>query len=1485
MNFTHLHNHSYYSLMDGLNSPRELLEAAKAKGQTHMAITDHGTLSGNREFQVDAKELGVKPILGIEAYISPTDRFDRRPVKKRDDNTQAYNHIILIAKDAAGYKNLNKLSEIAWTEGFYSKPRIDREVLTEYRDGIIVLSGCMNGLIAKAIERGEEGEAKLLTKWFKETFEDNFYMEIQPHNPADLNNKMIELAGKYGIQPVVTNDCHFAYEEDKWREEAMLILSTGPKATKIPYEEAKKVGRQEGIFARLNALYPDRPISFADINLFVADREFIGKGFSDEVDYRVVEQALDTTMVIAESIGEYEYHEGLDLLPRPKASDPDALLRKKTYEGLRKRGIANDPGVKERAEEELEILTSKNFSPYMLMVANCTSWARSKGIRMGKGRGSSVGSLVCYALYITDINPLEHNLLFFRFINPERNDFPDIDIDFQDTRRYEVKDYMRRQYKNVGSIATFTKFQGKNSVRDAARVFMVPLADVNRGLKGADYPANVDFFEHWLPTPRGSEFAKKYPEVVDLARYLHGRTRSIGVHPGGIVIANRPLNEVAPIQSAEEPNNPSSTRVPVVAHDMNEAERIGLVKQDILGLKSLSVVEDTLNVIKERSGVELDLDAIPLDDERVYKMISDGYTRGVFQCEEGPYTGMLIKMGGVSNFDELVASNALVRPGAMDSSAGAKFIARKNGQQAVSYPHEDMKWFTEETYGTCIFQEQKVMTPFGPVRIADLNVGDTVQGESGLGEITHKVNMGVKPVYNVTLSNGTVIRCTNDHKFLTPDGYRPVAEIVGGLVASPKRVVSLGNVHAPEKARTLAALIAEGHLPSRSSFNVANNDEAILSQLESDAKVFDNVGTRRYWSTRCNYLSYFKQDRHLGGYHSPSDIKLFIRDMGLEGKNSHTKFIPKWVFELDEESRAAFAGMYISCDGFVSRNCVKVRTVSRDIAEGLVSLLKTLGIHARITVDSDGLNVFVLDFQAFRSVLANHIIGNKSAVVVDAESRRGYAPNIVLGLQAESGLSKRRFDKQHCTSRGSYSKKEVIGRDFAERFGYQSDYIWNRIVSVEYAGFNGVVYDITVSGQHSFIVGETIVHNCIFQEQVMLTMTELAGMPMATADKVRKIIGKKRDVAEFEQYREEFIEGASNKVHRSIAELLWKDFEAHANYSFNKSHAVAYSMLSYQTAWLKVNYPVEFMYALLKNEKEKDSRTDYFIEAKRLGVRIVLPHVNESDVDFSIQSDSKGDFIRFGLANIKYLSTLTAPRLINRRPFGRYRELEAAVLEKGSGLNTRMLQALNAVGAAEFQDNPLRGDERENLFEYLSVPAFKGTELPPKVKMQFRPLDDFTPDETFVVSAMVRKIKTGPGWARLDLVDESGSAGVFTDENTMISTGDMYVFLISNNRVSRYIPVDDVMTSDSSFAEYLLADGFPDVPEGMQKVVSFKTRTTKAGKKMADGVFCDEHKNLTSAMIFPQQFHKAFGKCKEGAVVDIMFSQTDSGAIFVQNIL
>ena len=1089
MSYVGLHVHTHYSLFDGIATPQEYVDRAVELGMPAIAITDHGSLSGHREMYRTAKEAGIKPILGVEGYMAQ-DRFDHRDASEREHVLDmVYNHIVILAKNEKGLENLNKLNEIAWTEGFFKKPRIDFETLEKYHEGLIVTSACPSGIVAKSIETGELAIAKEKIEWFHRVFGDDYYIEVMPHNAPEINKTLLELADEYGIKAVVTPDCHHSHTGQKEIQELKLILNT--YSNKIEKGATFEKSREyDNLMDRLDYLYgADRQMSFNKFEIHLLSYEEMKAAMEKQGIDR--EDIYQHSLEIAEKVEDYNIQDHLDLLPAQYLK-PDEELRSMAIEGLVARGLDGKEEYLARLEEELQVIKDKKFAPYFMVVRNMINWAKKEGIRVGPGRGSAAGSLLCYALGITDIDPIVHGLLFFRFINPERNDFPDIDTDIQDSRRDEVKEYLVKQYRHVASIATFLQFKDKGVVRDIARVLHVPLTDVNKVLK------TIDTWDEYCTSKSTAWFREKYPEVEQYGEQLRGRIRGTGIHAAGVVTAKEPIFKYAPLETRTSPG--TKERIPVVAVDMAEAERIGLIKIDALGLKTLSVLDDTINIIKERHGIEIKPLEIDMEDRQVYEMLSAGHTKGVFQCEATPYTNLLVKMG-VKNLDELAASNALVRPGAMNT-IGKDYIARKHGKQNVDYRNMKMKAFTYDTYG-CI----------------------------------------------------------------------------------------------------------------------------------------------------------------------------------------------------------------------------------------------------------------------------------------------------------------------------------------------------------------------------------------LYQEQVMQACVELGGMTMATADKVRKIIGKKKDAKEFKQFEDMFVKGASQYLGEEGAKDLWHDFEAHAGYSFNKSHAVAYSTLSYWTAWLKYHYPLEFMFALLKNEKDKDARTEYLIEAKRMGIPIKLPHVNDSDIDFKIE----GKGIRFGLAGIKYVSDTIASRYIEARPFNSYKELEEFTFGKGNGVNSRALNSMRVIGAATFPDNPRNDDEvRENLYEYLNLPEFN-ISVPPHFHAFINEAEEYEEKGAFILMGMVKNIKRGKGWSRVEILDKTGVVGIFDDEQTTIEAGRTYIILASDNRITSAIPVDEAKGSDNGVIKFLNYRQLPYTDEELY-VIAFKPRVTKAGKKMAYMVLADTARELHSVTVFPTQFPKAYMKIKEGNAYKFDFGKTKDGTITMNEV-
>jgi DNA polymerase-3 subunit alpha len=1087
--------------MDGYSTIDEYLIRAKEIGMNALAITEHGTTSSHREFQRQTLNADIKPILGVEAYFSPTDRFDRRAKKNREEADSIYNHLIVLAKDDNGLKNLQAGNRIAWGEGFYLKPRWDLDLLKQYSEGLIVTSGCLNGPISQAIMRNTPEDKDVAEEWaktFKEIFGDDFYIEIQTHNPASVNIELLRIADKFQIKPVITCDCHHASPEDKVMQEIFLILSTHPKAGK---DVDLSIAQKMDFMDRFDYLYPDRKMTFKEFDLYLQSYEEKTKKMEAcGIDRQDI---FENTLEVADKIGNYTYTENLQTLP-VLVDDHDTELRNKVMSGLRKKNLLDKPGYLQRAEHELKIIIDKGFSVYFLILEDAMRWSKSKGIRSGVGRGSGGGSIVNYSLDITGLDPLKYNLLFERFLDPEREDWPDVDWDIQDNRREEIKAYLTEKYGNVANISTINTYKGKQSLKDAARALGVAYGEVNKAMKvleGIDEVTGHDVIEEFKTSKdrRAVEFRAKYPDVIIVAEKLYGRVRGYGMHAAGIILANRPISDYAPIET-RKPGG-SDERLEVVGVDYRECEKIGLIKIDLLGVKNLTVVEDCLDLILENKGIRVNLDDISYDDAGVYNMLSEGKTLGVFQAEQPASTKLITKMG-VSNFNDLVVSNALVRPGAWNA-IGEDYIKAKSGRTKGQAIHQDVKYFMDET------------------------------------------------------------------------------------------------------------------------------------------------------------------------------------------------------------------------------------------------------------------------------------------------------------------------------------------------FGYP-----------------------------------------VFQEQMMKLAIDLAGFTVVESNRLRRGIGKKKREI-IDTFKPQFIEGASKKVTKQLAEKLWRSFEEAGAYAFVKAHSVAYSVLSYQTAWLKYHYPLEFMCALLRNEKDNDVVTDYLLECKSMGITIKLPHINHSDAKFKVE----GDCLRMGLSGVKYLSDKLAERIIKERPYKSYEQFKCYVLKQGSGLNTRVLSSLNSFGGATFDDNPRREDYRSNLYEYLGIPAFETNAITHNMRAMIRPLEEYTDDESFVIMAMVKGVKQKDNWKRIDLVDSSGTAGIFIDPSAEIIKGKMYIFLVGNNSIMRWIDMDDLSNSNEDvLVDYLRRPNLSEVPEGQWKILGAVPRKTKAGKNMATITVSDCDKNLKTFLVFDSMFQKARLMARIGVTRVIQFGQTKDGVDYLKDI-
>jgi len=681
VSFVHLHTHSEYSLLDGANRIPELLDRIQALGMDSLAITDHGNLHGAWSFYEEAKARKIRAILGFEAYVAFGSRHAREKVA---DAPAAYSHLVLLAKNKVGYQNLIKLSSIGFLEGYYRRPRIDKEVLAQHHEGLVGLAACLSGEIALYLRQGNYEAAKASAMWFAQTLgPGNFWLEVQDHGIAEekvVSAGMFQLAAELGIPVVATNDAHYLKKDDAEAHDVLLAIGTGkdlddPKRFRFFGQESYVKSEKE-----MKVLFPDRTDVLAETARVAELCEF-----------------------------DFEKRYFLPQFPRPAEFASDQAL----LEDLARRGAIDRYGdplpghVEQRLRYELDVIATTGYAGYFLIVYDLIKAARDRDIPVGPGRGSAAGSLVAYALRITTVDPLRFDLLFERFLNPERISMPDIDLDFCFERRGEIIEYVRQRYgrESVGQIVTFGTLKARAAFRDVARTLRVEMGDVDRLTKlipsGPGFSLTLTEAAEKVPEVKAAAAQdERIRKVLQLGSRIEGLARHSSVHAAGIVIAPGPLSDYVPVCL-----DPKDTDAIITQYDMVALEKVGMLKIDLLGLKTLTVLHDAAQMVKERHGVAVDLEQPDLEDPKVYALLRSGRTAGVFQFESPLATDCLRNMK-CDRFDDLVATNALMRPGPLDTGMHLVFINRKLGREKVRYPHPALEEILAPTYGVITYQEQ-----------------------------------------------------------------------------------------------------------------------------------------------------------------------------------------------------------------------------------------------------------------------------------------------------------------------------------------------------------------------------------------------------------------------------------------------------------------------------------------------------------------------------------------------------------------------------------------------------------------------------------------------------------------------------------------------------------------------------------------------------------------------------------------------------------
>ena len=1293
--FVHLHVHSEYSLLDGAAQLDKLVDKAKELKFPAIALTDHGNLFGAIDFYLAAQKAGVKPIVGCELYVAPGSRKDRG---SQDGGYEGANHLTVLVRNRTGYKNLIKLVSKAYLEGFYYKPRVDRELLAEHADGLLVLSGCLNSEVSRFLSAGDALRARDTAGWYQEVFgKDHYFMEVQAHGIDEQARVMAEtlrIASAIGAPVVGTNDSHYLEAGHGRAHEALLCIQTGTN------------------------LQDTNRFRFSTPEFYIKSAEEMARVFAE------LPEACRNTLAVAErcnlTLDFDAFH-----LPRylvPSEHTLDSYLHELAHEGLRRRyGSTPGDAAEARLAQELAVIEKMGFAGYFLVVWDFIRYAREQGIAVGPGRGSSAGSLTAYCLGITNIDPMRYGLLFERFLNPERISMPDMDIDFSDDRRDEVIRYVAERYgrDRVAHIITFGTLGAKAAIRDVGRVLGMPYGDVDRIAKLVpNFPLNItldDAYQKSLPLAEMVRTQANVKELWEIARTLEGCTRHASVHASAVVISDEPLEEYIPLY--KDPKRPEL----ITGFAMGPIEKLGLLKMDFLGLRTLTVLANTVALIKESRGRELDLDRLPLDDKKTYEMLSDAKTFGVFQLES---SGMRDALRGLKpeQLEDLIAMVSLYRPGPMELIPD--FIQRKHGRSKITYEHPAMEKFTRETYGIMVYQEQimqiasemagftmgeadilrramgkkdrelmakqrekfiagcrerntapakaervwelmekfagygfnKCLTSDALIEMADgsrkaiteVCDGDLVLTKDGPFRAFGARPSGSRRVGRLELANGMTLRCTPDHPIFTQRNWVNAEDLSVDDFVAVSRELPCGRTSVPDHLPALLGYaLSEGSLGYDSHFYLYSTVDDELDDMRRVISAFDNTIARleRRSKPKASSVRPSRIDRG-----RPSEaVRFLFQDCGLQRRTATNKRIPSLVDGWDRHAIAVLVGKLFQGDGCVHPKTASIyyATSSEGLAGDVRRLLLKLGIPSTI---------------------------HRKSFAYRGSRRIGYTINLIGGRRAYA-----RF-------------KELVG---AHLVGTKCAALSALVAS--YADTRPLLARGTVDIVPTATYREPLQEAILKRYPTLKAGCRALGLAYRLVSSDRAKRGMRRDTLEH------LAERLESPVLESLVDpaMGWSrpkrftvdgveptyDIEVPGARSFiangiavHNSHAAAYGLVAYQTAYFKANYPVEFMAALLTSEMgDTDKIVKYIEECRAMGITVVPPDVNVSAVQFSVA----GDTVRFGLAAIKNVGEAAMQSILKARSAeGPFKTLDDFCVRVDLRLvNRRVVESLIKAGA------------------------------------------------------------------------------------------------------------------------------------------------------------------------------------------------------------
>ncbi|NHZ71916.1 MAG: hypothetical protein GWP17_02375 [Aquificales bacterium] len=994
----------------------------------------------------------------------------------------------------------------------------------------------------------------------------------------------------------------------------------------------------------------------------------------------------------------------------------------------------NDTELRTRLDHEMGIINRMGFDTYFLIVWDLCEWAarRDEWYEMHQDpfpydnyqewkdndiwwnvRGSGAGSVVAYTLGITSIDPLVNGLIFERFLNPGRVSMPDIDLDYPDDVRGLMVAYTKRRYgaEKVAQIITFGTMGARAAIRDVGRALDMPLTEVDGIARLIPAVPGKPVKIKDVLTPKhefySSELEERYKRetavktLLETAQSLEGVVRHASSHAAGVIVSDKPLVEYVPLNRPTSGSEGLGGVDRVTQWPMEIVESIGLLKVDFLGLSTLTVMRRAARLIEERYGTVYTMDNIPYDQGHVgpdptkspdalFDMLTRGEVAGVFQVEGAGMRRLMMEMRP-SQFDHIVAAISLYRPGPMDNIPS--YIRRMHGEETVEFHHPDLEPILGNTYGICVSGDSLVMDARTGqrYRLDELeNLDDfLIQGideqwETAVGRVSHWIDSGHKEVYRLTLHNGNSIKVTPDHRLLTEDGWQPLSSLrTGDYVAVPPQLLEPQEIASEidrRKLRILAYLIGDGSLSSMASVDFVSKETALLVEYESCLAAFPGVRPSFTQQVRgVTRIGAAKKDDLDAHYHTPNTLLAWLRELGLKhapghtpgGLRSYEKFIPPFVFTLNNDDTAFFLASLWDCDGYVGAKLCHYKTISLQLAEDVQTLLLRLSIPSAIYTshyqieenERVGYQVTLYDTAVFAERIGCWMVSEKRHHVGQGQAHPTIAREpFIAELEQVTDLSYRALmaeygiDRQHFTPRGRRRKRiashvvQPVVNDLNLTQTKQRLHVqWKEIAAIEPAGVEHV-YDLTVKGLHSFVANNIIVHNCIYQEQIIQIASSLAGYAPGDADMIRKAVAKKKKKL-MAEHQIQFTEGAMKRgFSREVCDAIWGDIEFFARYGFNKAHAADYAKVTCQTAFLKAHYAVEYLAAMLSVERDNTEKVRrYFAEAKNLGIDVAPPAVNKSRLDFTIEDDGERPLIRFGLGAIKNAGATALSLIIDER--------------------------------------------------------------------------------------------------------------------------------------------------------------------------------------------------------------------------------------------